>query len=147
MSTHDDGLAFIDTNVLLYAYDVSAHERHERAAALVGDLAGRRVAAASVQVLQEFYVHVTRKIARPLAHDDAVDRIRAFARWPIHEPASRDVIAAAAIAEEAQLSFWDAMIVRSAAELRCRVLWSEDLNAGQVIAGVTVRDPFAAPTG
>lgn len=145
MSTHDDGgLAFIDTNILLYAYDASAQGRHERAAALVGDLAGRRAAAASVQVLQEFYVNVTRKIAKTLPHGEAVDRIRAFARWPIHEPTARDVVAAADIADEAQLSFWDAMIVHSAAELGCRVLWSEDLNAGQVIAGVTVRNPFAA---
>lgn len=97
-------------------------------------------------MLQEFYVNVTRKIARPLAHGDAVERIRAFARWPIHEPTARDVVAAAVLADEAQLSFWDAMIVRSAAELGCRTLWSEYLNAGQVIAGVTLRTPFAAST-
>lgn len=140
----DDRLAFIDTNVLLYAYDASAGRRHDRAAALVGDLAGRRVAATSIQVLQEFYVNVTRKIAKPLTHDVAVERVQAFARWPIHVPHARDVVAAARISNDAQLSVWDAMIVRSASRLGCAVVWTEDLNPGQPIEGVAVRDPFAS---
>lgn len=137
-----DHLAFIDTNVLLYAYDASAGARHERAVALVGDLGARRRAALSVQVLQEFYVNATRKIAEPLSHDLAVERVRVLGRWPTHAPAAHDVTAAAVLAHDAQLSFWDAMIIRSATELGCAVLWSEDLNAGQRIAGVEVRDPF-----
>lgn len=138
-------LSFIDTNVLLYAYDASAGQRHDQAAALVGDLGARRHAAISVQVLQEFYVTATRKIAEPLTHDDAVARLRALSRWPTHTPSARDVIAATALSQDAQLSFWDAMIVRSAAEMGCRPLWSEALNAGQEISGVRIRNPFRAP--
>ncbi|CAN5351161.1 hypothetical protein BH23ACT9_BH23ACT9_21880 [soil metagenome] len=61
----------------------------------------------------------------------------------MHAPLAHDVLAAAAVAEHHQLSFWDAMIVRSAAELGCSTLWTEDLNSGQQIGGVTVRNPFA----
>lgn len=136
------GLAFVDTNVVLYAYDASAAERHERAAELVGDLGARRLGAISVQVLQEFYVNATRKIAEPLDHEVALGRVRVLSRWPTHAPGSQDVIAAARLGRDAQLSFWDAMIVRSAAALGCEVIWSEDLNHGQRIAGVTVRNPF-----
>jgi predicted nucleic acid-binding protein len=78
--TDENGLGFIDTNVLLYAYDTSAGKRHDSAAQLVGRLGRRRLAATSVQVLQEFYVNATRKIVESLTHDAAVDRIRAFGR-------------------------------------------------------------------
>lgn len=136
-------LAFVDTNVLLYAYDRHAGARHERAAELVGDLGRQRAGAVSVQVLQEFYVNATRKIAEPLDADTAVERVRALSRWPVHAPRAADVVRAATLGQAHQLSFWDAMIVRSAAALGCAVLWSEDLNAGQVIAGVEIHDPFA----
>lgn len=138
----DDPWSFIDTNVLLYAYDASAGLRHDQAARLVGRLAAQRNAATSVQVLQEFYVNATRKIAKPLEPDIALDRIRVFSRWPTHAPTAHDVIAAATLARDAGLSFWDAMIVHSAAELGCLVLWSEDLNAGQRIRGIEIRNPF-----
>ncbi|MEX0658891.1 MAG: PIN domain-containing protein [Egibacteraceae bacterium] len=135
-------LAFVDTNVFLYAYDVEAGARHERAARLIGDLGVRRQGALSVQVLQEFFVNATRKIAQPLTHTAALDRVRVLSRWPLHVARPHDVIAAADLAEASQVSFWDAMILRSAAALGCATLWSEDLNDGQVVAGVTVRNPF-----
>lgn len=140
----EHGLSFVDTNVLLYAYDASAGIRHERAVELVGDLAQRRVAATSIQVLQEFYVNATRRIAEPLTHESAVARIRAVGRWPTHAPNARDVYAAATIAHDNTVSFWDAMIIRSASKLGCAVLWSEDLNAGQQITDVKIRNPFDA---
>lgn len=133
---------FVDTNVLLYAYDSSAGSRHDRAAKLVGELGAGRRGATSIQVLQEFYVNATRKIAKPLDHEIARNRIRALSRWPVHVPHPPDVVAAAELAENRQLSFWDAMIIHSASALGCAVVWSEDLNDGQKIAGVTVRNPF-----
>lgn len=141
--TDSDALSFIDTNVLLYAYDASAGQRHEQAAALVGELGARRRAAISIQVLQEFYVNAVRKIAHPLTHAVAVDRLRVLSHWPTHTPNARDVIAATQLGQDAQLSFWDAMIIRSAAELGAAMVWSEDLNDGQLIMGVQVRNPFA----
>jgi predicted nucleic acid-binding protein len=135
-------MEFVDTNVLLYAYDTAAGQRHDRAADLVGRLWSERSGAISVQVLQELFVNATRKVAAPLTPEAAVDRLRSLSRWRVHSPLADDVVAAASLSHRHQLSFWDAMIVRSAAELHCAVLWSEDLNDGQLIEGVRVRNPF-----
>lgn len=138
-------MQFVDTNVLLYAYDASATDRHSAASELVGRLGRSRLGALSVQVLQEFYVNAVAKIATRLTPEDARRRLRTPSRWPVHSPLPADVVAASVISEEHRISFWDAMIVRSAAELGCDTLWTEDLNGGQVIAGVEVRNPFTAP--
>lgn len=135
-------LEFIDTNVLLYAYDEGAGERHDRAIELIETLGRARRAAISIQVLQEFFVNVTKKSAVPLSPGVARDRLRTLSRWPVHAPLASDVLAATEIAESNRLSFWDAMIVRSAGRMECAVLWSEDLNAGQIVAGVQIRNPF-----
>lgn len=134
---------FVDTNVLLYAYDASAGERHEKALSLVSRLGRARTGVLSVQVLQEFYVNAVSKIAVRLTPADAVERLRVLSRWTVHSPLAHDVIAASELAVASQLSFWDAMIVRSASVVGCDVLWTEDLNAGQTIAGVEIRNPFA----
>ena len=134
---------FVDTNVLLYAYDAAAGEKHDTASALVDRLWRERRGAISVQVLQEFYVNATRKVATTVDPVVAVDRLKSLARWRVHSPLPDDVIAAATLSRHHQLSFWDAMIVRSAAELRCDTLWTEDLNDGQVIDGVRLANPFA----
>lgn len=135
-------MEFVDTNVLLYAYDRSAGDRHERARQLVGHLGRSRRGALSVQVLQEFYVNAVLKIAQPLTPAQARERLLVLGRWATHSPLARDVVAAAGLSQEHRLSFWDAMIVRSASELGCSRLWTEDLNHGQTIAGVEVLDPF-----
>ena len=133
---------FVDTNVLLYAYDPSAGEKHLRARTLIGELGRERRGALSVQVLQEFYVNVVRKIAVPLPPSAARDRIRMLSRWTVHSPLAHDVISGTEISEQHQISLWDAMVVRSASELGCDVLWSEDLDSGQRINGVQIRNPF-----
>ncbi|MBD0022987.1 PIN domain-containing protein [Gordonia pseudamarae] len=133
---------FVDTNVLLYAYDQGGDRRHGVASALIAELGRARAGVLSVQVLQEFYVNVTRKVEVPLSAADAQETLRALTRWPVHSPLAHDVIAAAEIADSTRISFWDAMVIRSASQMGCRVLWSEDLNSGQSIAGVEVRNPF-----
>jgi predicted nucleic acid-binding protein len=134
-------MEFVDTNILLYAY-VATGEKHEAASALVERLWRDRRGAISVQALQEFYVNATRKTTKPIAPEIAVDMLKSLTRWRVHSPLPDDVIAAAALSGRHRLSFWDAMIVRSAAELRCDTLWTEDLNDGQVIEGVRVANPF-----
>ena len=135
-------MEFVDTNVFLYAYDASAGERSAAALTLVSRLGRARTGALSVQVLQEFYVNAIAKIAQPLSPAEGRDRVRRLSLWRTHVPAADDVIAASSISEERQISFWDAMIVRSAAELGCSTLWTEDLNDGQLIEGVRVANPF-----
>jgi predicted nucleic acid-binding protein len=135
---------FVDANVLVYAYDPSADGRHTAARDLLDQLWRERTGALSVQVLQEFYVTITRKVRVPVAPDVATERLRSLARWGVgvHAPLADDVAAAAEISSRHQLSFWDAMIVRSAAEVGCHTLWTEDLNDGQQIEAVRIRNPF-----
>jgi predicted nucleic acid-binding protein len=133
---------FVDTNVLVYAHDVTAGDKHNRACSLVEELWETRQGSLSVQVLQEFSVTTTRKIPKPLEAPAAAQIIGDLAHWHVHAPAAGDVLAAIDIHQRTGASFWDAMILRSAQELGCQILYSEDLNAGQDYAGVEVRNPF-----
>jgi len=134
---------FVDTNVLIYAHDQSAGEKHLRARALLADLWNDSNGCLSVQVLQEFYVNITRKVARPLDPDTARQIVADLGRWTMHAPAVADVLDAIALQQRYQLSFWDAMIVTSALQLKCDVLWSKDLNDGQTFGSLRVTNPFA----
>jgi predicted nucleic acid-binding protein len=136
---------FVDTNVLVYAHDDSAGAKRDQARALVEQLWKSRDGCLSVQVLQEFFVTVTRKIAKPLDAETAKAIVADLSRWYLHVPAADDVLAAIGIHQRTGISFWDAMIVRSAAEIGCAVLYSEDLNAGQEYSGVSVENPFRPP--
>jgi predicted nucleic acid-binding protein len=137
--------AFVDTNILVYAHDDSAADKRDQARALVEQLWESRDGCLSVQVLQEFFVTVTRKIAKPLSPAMAKEIIADLARWYVHTPAPDDVLAAISIHQDTRISFWDAMIVRSAAEIGCTVLYSEDRNAGKEYTGVRVANPFQPP--
>lgn len=137
-------MEFVDTNVVLYAYDASAGSRHHAARELMARLGRSRQGALSVQVLQEFYVNAVAKIAVRLTPEEARRRLRALRRWPTHSPLATDVIAATVLSEDHRISFWDAMIVRSASELGCDRLWTEDLGDDQTIAGVRIVNPFLA---
>ena len=132
----------IDTNVLVYAHDVTAKDKHSRARALVEELWDSREGCLSVQVLQEFFVTTTRKIPRPLEALAAARIIGDLAHWHVHAPAAGDVLAAFDICQRTGASFWDAMILRSAKELGCGTLHSEDLDPGQEYEGVRVSNPF-----
>jgi predicted nucleic acid-binding protein len=136
---------FVDTNVLVYAHDVTAGDKHGRARALVEELWNTREGCLSIQVLQEFFVTTTRKIPKPLEAQAAARIIGDLAHWHVHAPAVGDVLAAIDIHQQTGASFWDAMILRSAKELGCQTLHSEDLNPGQPYAGVQVLNPFQGP--
>jgi predicted nucleic acid-binding protein len=133
---------FVDTNVLVYAHDVTAGDKHAVARALVEQLWETREGCLSVQVLQEFFVTTTRKIPKPLDAPAAAQIVGDLAHWHVHTPAADDVLAAIDIHQRAGTSFWDAMILRSAKELGCQVLHSEDLNPGQEYDSVLLRNPF-----
>lgn len=134
---------FVDTNVLVYAHDLTAGDKHDRARALLEELWHTREGCLSVQVLQEFLVTTTRKIPKPLDTSAAAQIIADLASWHVHAPAAPDVLAAIDIHRQTGASFWDSMILRSAQELGCPTVYSEDLNAGQAYAGVRVSNPFA----
>jgi predicted nucleic acid-binding protein len=133
---------FVDTNVLVYAHHRPGHAKRETARELVARLWRTETGCISVQVLQEFFVTVTRKIPKPLDATTAAQLTAHLARWPVHAPQAEDVLAAIALHQRAGIALWDAMIIRSAAQMECQVVWSEDLNPGQIYAGVVVRNPF-----
>jgi predicted nucleic acid-binding protein len=133
---------FVDTNVLIYAHDVDAKDKHEMAKSVLRELWSDRTGALSVQVLQEFYVNVTRKISRPLPRQAARLVVNSYAIWCI-EIAPSDVSAAFHIEDESRIGFWDALIVAAALKIGASRILSEDLNAKQRIAGIRIENPFA----
>jgi len=141
----EGGPCFVDTNILVYAYDASAGEKHERARELVSGLWRRRAGRLSIQVLQEFYVTATLKLARPLGSEEASSIIADLSQWTIHRPTVGTILSAIRIQTRNRISFWDALIVASASDLGCSTIWSEDLNPGQSYEGVQVANPFGAP--
>ena len=135
-------LQFVDTNVLIYAHDVSAGPKRVRAQELIARLWESREGCLSIQVLQEFYVNVTQKVAKPLTPEQAADIVASLAAWEVHCPDVQDVLEATRLQGNHQTSFWDAMIIASAIHLGCHTIWSEDFHAEQVYEGVTVQSPF-----
>jgi predicted nucleic acid-binding protein len=133
---------FLDTNVLVYAHDRSAGEKQKQAKTLIRDLWDSGTGCLSAQVLQEFYVTVMQKVVLPLDAQSAIRIIEDLAFWKVHTPGAKDVLGAIDLQQRYQLSFWDAMIVWSAAQLGCHIVWSEDLNPGQVYEGVQLLNPF-----
>lgn len=133
---------FVDTNVLIYAHDIDARAKHKIANTVLRELWTERTGVLSVQVLQEFYVNVTRKISSPLPKKSARLVVESYATWCM--VTTRDEIADAfRIEDEARIGFWDALIVSSASKSGAVRILSEDFNARQRIAGILIENPFA----
>ncbi|MGA9389054.1 MAG: PIN domain-containing protein [Candidatus Sulfotelmatobacter sp.] len=132
---------FVDTNVLIYAHDVDAKAKHEKAKNILRELWTHRTGALSTQVLQEFYVNVTRKIAKPLSKVEARLIVNSYSIW-CSETTPAEIAAAFRIEDESRIGFWDALIVASAVKSGATRIFSEDLNAQQKIAGIRVENPF-----
>lgn len=136
------GRTFVDTNVLIYAHDVDAGHKRDVARELLQNLWAERTGVLSTQVLQEFYVNTTRKIQTPLSKPAARSVVSTYAPWCAGGVTPEDFTAAFEIEDSAGIGFWDALIVASAARSGADRILSEDLNAGQAIAGVTIVNPF-----
>jgi predicted nucleic acid-binding protein len=132
---------FVDTNVLVYAHDSTAGEKHEKSVKLLTRLVEDSVGALSVQVLCEFYSAATKKLAR--TGQEAEEIIADLAIWTIHRPGHPDVVRATRLHRRYGIGWWDALIINSAIELGCDILWSEDMGDGQRYGNVTVRNPYS----
>jgi len=133
---------FVDTNILVYAHDVDGGRKHKTARDILIELMQSGSGALSPQVLQEFYVTVTRKIPKRLTKRAAREIVEDFSTWCI-DTTGAEVAAAFRIEDEAKIGFWDALILASAVKAGAEVLLSEDLSSGQKVAGVRIRNPFA----
>jgi predicted nucleic acid-binding protein len=132
---------FVDTNILIYAHDLDAGKKHTTAAHALQQLWADRNGVISPQVLQEFYVNATRKIAKPLTRKIARTIVDNYAVWSIDTTAA-DIAVAFRIEDEARIGFWDALICASALKAGATRLLSEDLNGGQSISGIRIENPF-----
>ena len=134
------GLAFFDTNVLVYADDGSAPAKQARAISLIVEHRRDNSLVISLQVLQEYFATVTRKLK--VEATIAQRKVEILANCRVVRFTERDVIAAIEIHRLHQISFWDAMIVHAARTVNAVVLYSEDLAHGTSLAGVAIRNPF-----
>ena len=137
-----NGLAFFDTNILVYAEDAAAPAKREKAIALFRDHLRHGTAVLSLQVLQEYFSAATRKLR--VAPETAQRKVEILARARIVRFEASDIIAAIELHRLTQISFWDALIVHAARLAGVAVLYSEDLQHGSAVAGVRVMNPFLA---
>ena len=123
------------------AHDIEAKTKYETGNLVLRELWKDRRGVLSTQVLQEFYINVTRKIRAPFQKAWHVVWWIARQFWCI-ETTPAEILAAFRIEDESQIGFWDALIVSAAAKAGATRILSEDLNAGQRIAGILIENPF-----
>ncbi len=133
---------FVDTNILMYAHDSAAGEKHERARALVEDLWETRSGVVSTQVLQELAVNLRRKAKKPLDAQATRDIVSDYLAWQVVVNAGDSILEALDLESRYQVSFWDALVIQAAQVGRAEILYSEDLSDGQRYGSVLVRNPL-----
>jgi predicted nucleic acid-binding protein len=138
------GRTFFDTNVLAYLFDEDSPSKRSTARKLFEEHARSGRIVLSPQVLQELYVTVTRKLARPLPPRAALAVLAELNAFPIVAVDGATVLRAAQLHQSASLSFWDALILQAAMEGHCQRVLSEDLQHGRRFGDLVVENPFAA---
>jgi len=133
---------FVDTNVIVYAYDKDAGEKHRVAADIMKDLWRSGLGTISTQILQEFFVTLTKKISAPMDISVVRETIRRLSKWDVLLIDVDTIIRATELQERYKYSFWDSLIIASAIAGGARTILSEDLADGQTIQGLTIKNPF-----
>ncbi|MFZ0770477.1 MAG: PIN domain-containing protein [Thermoguttaceae bacterium] len=132
--------SFFDTNVLVYADDKAAPAKQRRALALVAEHRRARTGVVSLQVLQEYFVTVTRK----LRVDPGIARrkVELLSEFDVASPEVADILAAIDLHRLHGFSFWDALVMQAAKQAGCTVLFSEDMQDGREVDGLQIVNPF-----
>jgi predicted nucleic acid-binding protein len=132
--------SFFDTNVLIYADDKAAPAKQRRALELIAEHRRAGTGVVSLQVLQEYFVTATNK----LRVDAAVARrkVELLAEFDVSAPELPDILAAIDLHRLHRFSFWDALVIRSAGQSGCSVLFSEDMQHAREIDGIQIVNPF-----
>jgi len=136
------GSVFVDTNVFVYLFDSDEPTKQDTARNLLDRLANEATIVVSTQVLQEFYVSVTRKLAQPLPPENAVEATRGLATYHVVQVDPSMIFTAITLHENEKTSFWDALILRAALESGCELLVSEDMQHGRRFENLRVDNPF-----
>lgn len=137
-----DERVFVDTNVLVYAHDVSAGVKRERVAQVIDELWSTGQGVLSTQVLQEWYITCTRKLRKTLTPHQAAELIQDYSAWTVITIESSDVLSAIRLSMTDNLSLWDALIVVAAIKGHANTLLSEDFTDGHRFGSVTVSNPL-----
>lgn len=134
---------FLDTNILVYAYNADEKEKHSRSSALAKELWNQKTGVLSLQVLQEFYVTVTQKIPKPISGSKAREIIEDYLfAWEVVAPTAKTLLEALEVQAKHQVHFWDAMIFAAAKEAGVKIVYSEDFQHGREIEGIRFVNPF-----
>jgi len=133
---------FLDTNILVYAYDEHEPEKQKKAQELLNDGIVQENAVLSVQVLSEFFNVVTRHIRQPMSPDEAQEIIETLSILPVQEIDLAMVNRAIETHKRYQISYWDSLIISAAERAGCTTIFSEDLNDAQTYHSIPVFNPF-----
>jgi len=131
---------FIDTNILVYSVDTYDQDKRDACRSLLISLNNEHRGVISTQVMQEFFITCTKKLGvDPLLIKDIIHSFEHFETVIVTPDIIREAIDCSIIN---RLSFWDALIVATAESSKCEILWTEDLNDGQIIRGVRIENPL-----
>nr|WP_225954610.1 PIN domain-containing protein [Kibdelosporangium phytohabitans] len=133
-------MAFIDTNVLIYAHDGRDPAKNEVARATLAKLWDTGTGALSSQVLKEFYSAATDKL--DYSHAEARELVAAYGEWCGTDTDTQLLVTASVLCERYQLNWWDALIIEAALRSGATTLLTEDMRHGQTIGHLTIRNPF-----
>jgi predicted nucleic acid-binding protein len=133
---------FVDTNILVYAHDLDSGKKHDIAQKSIMNLWDTGTGVISTQVLQEFYITLTRKVPVPLKKSQARRILNNYLAWDVAVNNGETILQAIEIEENYHISFWDALIVSAAYFKNAAIILTEDLNEGQQIEGITIVNPF-----
>ena len=135
-------MTFLDTNILVYAYDVDEKVKHQIAKDILVECWKSRSGALSTQVLQEFYVTITRKLPKKIPVPEARKILREFLAWPMYQIAPADIVKASELEEKSGYTFWDSLVITAAQNTNAEILYSEDMQDGQQIGDLKIINPF-----
>src|SRR5215468_3384859 len=133
---------FVDTNILIYAHDRSAGQKHSRARQLIERLWTSGEGVLSTQVIQELCINLRRKLAHPLPIAEVRALLQDYLSWEMVVTSPDSALQALEIEERYKVSFWDALILQAAESAGAAVLYSEDFAAGQRYGSVRVINPL-----
>ncbi len=136
------GKYFVDTNLLVYAYDSSAGKKWKTSLEVLSLLWTHRTGVLSTQVIQELFVSLTQKVKNPILPETAKEIVSDLLRWPLVVNDGGNILRAIDLQIKYHFSFWDSLILQAAMSSKSEFLLSEDFQDGQVIESVTIINPF-----
>ena len=136
------GKFFVDTNLLVYAYDSSAGKKWRTSSEVLSLLWTNRTGVLSTQVVQELFVSVTQKVKNPIPPEAAKEIVSDLLRWPLVVNDGKNILRAVDLQVRYHFSFWDSLILQAAIASKSEFPLSEDFQSGQVVESVTIFNPF-----